>query len=134
MAKAHLTVMAFDFGLRQIGVATGNNLLHTTQPLPILQAKDGQPDWRLLEKMVLEWRPDLLVVGEPLNMDGTDSELAALARKSLTGSKITPVMQLDLQPNIVGRIREADSFLLGDQFLPIGFDQRLIERLHTEFS
>jgi putative Holliday junction resolvase len=75
------TVMAFDFGLRQIGVATGNSLLNTTQTLPILRAKDGIPQWRELEALVEEWRPDLLVVGDPLNMDGSDSELCAQARK-----------------------------------------------------
>lgn len=73
--------MAFDFGLRQIGVATGNCLLRTTQPLTILRAKDGVPEWRVLEDLVREWQPDLLVVGEPLNMDGSDSELSALANK-----------------------------------------------------
>ena len=75
------TVMAFDFGLRQIGVATGNCLLATTASLPILKAKDGSPEWRLLENLVAEWRPDLLVVGDPLNMDGSASELSALAAK-----------------------------------------------------
>jgi putative Holliday junction resolvase len=73
--------MAFDFGLRQIGVATGNCLLGTTASLPILRAKDGIPDWRALENLVKEWCPDMLVVGEPLNMDGSDSELSALATK-----------------------------------------------------
>ncbi len=73
--------MAFDFGLRQIGVATGNCLLGITTPLPILQAKHGSPEWRVLENLVAEWRPDLLVVGDPLNMDGTASELGALAAK-----------------------------------------------------
>jgi len=73
--------MAFDFGLRQIGVAMGNSLLGTTQPLPILRAKDGIPDWQALQALVAEWSPDLLVVGDPLNMDGTVSELATRARK-----------------------------------------------------
>ncbi|MDB4542954.1 Holliday junction resolvase RuvX [bacterium] len=73
--------MAFDFGLRQIGVATGNCLLGTTQPLPILTARDGVPDWRVLAALVDEWGPDILVVGDPLNMDGSDSELSARARK-----------------------------------------------------
>ena len=73
--------MAFDFGLRQIGVATGNCLLGTTQPLPILTAKDGVPDWRVLGELVDEWGPDILVVGDPLNMDGSDSELSSRARK-----------------------------------------------------
>ena len=81
MKQSSRTVMAFDFGLRQIGVATGNCLLHTTQPLPIIRARDGVPDWRALEGMVHDWLPDLLVVGDPLNMDGSDSELSARARK-----------------------------------------------------
>lgn len=73
--------MAFDFGLRQIGVATGNCLLGTTTALPILKAKEGVPEWRELEGVVAQWRPDLLVVGNPLNMDGSDSALGARAAK-----------------------------------------------------
>jgi putative holliday junction resolvase len=73
--------MAFDFGLRQIGVAVGNCLLGTTTPLPILRAKDGVPEWRALEALVDAWHPDLLVVGDPLNMDGSVSELCAQAGK-----------------------------------------------------
>jgi putative Holliday junction resolvase len=81
MNKSLRTVMAFDFGLRQIGVAMGNCLLGTTQPLPIVKAKGGQPEWAALEALVDEWRPDLAVVGDPLNMDGSASELSALAGK-----------------------------------------------------
>lgn len=81
MKKPYRTVMAFDFGLRQIGVATGNCLLGTSQPLPILRAKEGVPEWRAVESLIDEWRPDLLVVGDPLNMDGSDSELSERARK-----------------------------------------------------
>ena len=81
MKKACRTVLAFDFGLRRIGVATGNCLLGTTQPLPILRAKEGAPEWRALEALIDEWRPDLLVVGDPLNMDGSVSELSERARK-----------------------------------------------------
>ena len=64
--------MAFDYGLRQIGVAMGNVLLGTSQALPILKARDGVPDWQALEAVVREWQPDLLIIGEPLNMDGTE--------------------------------------------------------------
>lgn len=73
--------MAFDFGLRQIGVATGNCVLGTTRPLPIIKAKEGHPEWAALESLVDEWCPDLVVVGEPLNMDGSASEMSALAGK-----------------------------------------------------
>ena len=73
--------MAFDFGLRQIGVAVGNSLLATTQPLAVMRAKEGVPDWQAVAQLIDEWRPDLLVVGDPINMDGSDSELSTRARK-----------------------------------------------------
>ena len=73
--------MAFDFGLKQIGVAIGNCLLATTQPLAILKARDGIPDWQAVGNLLEEWQPDLLLVGNPLNMDGTESDLGTRARK-----------------------------------------------------
>lgn len=73
--------MAFDYGLRQIGVAVGNSLLRSTQPLAVIHAKDGIPDWQALTQLIEEWRPELLVVGDPLNMDGSESELCRRARK-----------------------------------------------------
>jgi len=73
--------MAFDYGLRQIGVAIGNCLLATTQPLAILKARDGIPEWQAVANLLEEWQPNLLLVGNPLNMDGTESELGARARK-----------------------------------------------------
>ncbi|MCB1700323.1 MAG: Holliday junction resolvase RuvX [Pseudomonadales bacterium] len=75
------TVVAFDFGLRQIGVAVGNCLLLSSQPLAIIRAKDGIPDWSAIEQLIQEWRPDLLIVGDPINMDGSDSPLSERARK-----------------------------------------------------
>ena len=74
-------ILSFDFGLRQIGVAVGNALLGTTQPLSVLNAKEGQPDWNAVAAIIDEWKPDLLLVGDPLNMDGSVSDLAVRARK-----------------------------------------------------
>jgi putative Holliday junction resolvase len=73
--------MAFDYGMRQIGVAVGNSLLRSTQPLAVIKANDGVPDWQALTQLVAEWKPDILVVGDPLNMDGSESELCLRARK-----------------------------------------------------
>ena len=75
------TVVAFDYGLRQIGVAVGNCLTSSTQALTTIKAKDGIPHWPALEKLVADWRPDLIVVGDPLNMDGSDGVLGERARK-----------------------------------------------------
>ena len=76
-----ITVIAFDFGLRQVGAAVGNSQLRTSDSLPVLRARDGVPDWDALQRLVQEWQPDLLVVGDPLNMDGSDSQLCARARR-----------------------------------------------------
>ena len=80
MAKP-ISVLAFDFGTRWIGVAVGQSLLGSATALPSLKAKDGIPDWTALEKLIEEWRPDRLVVGLPLNMDGSESDISARARK-----------------------------------------------------
>lgn len=81
MTQQIRTIIAFDYGLRQIGVAVGNCLTSSTQPLAILKAKDGIPQWQELEKQLKEWQPDLVVVGDPLNMDGSDGLLGERARK-----------------------------------------------------
>lgn len=81
MQKQIRTVLAFDYGLRQIGVAVGNCLTSTTQALTIVQARDGIPQWPEVEKLLTEWKPDLIVVGDPLNMDGSDGVLGERARK-----------------------------------------------------
>ena len=75
------SLMGFDFGTRSIGIATGQEITGTASPLTSLKANDGIPDWSQLEKLLKEWRPDLLVVGLPLNMDGTEQEMTVRARK-----------------------------------------------------
>ncbi len=90
--------MAFDFGLRQIGVAVGNRETGTSQALTTLRARDGIPDWGEVQSLVAEWDPDLLVVGKPVNMDDSDSELSRLAGKfgrRLEGRYQLPVEYMD---------------------------------------
>jgi len=74
-------VMGFDFGTTRIGVAVGHSLTGTATALTALGARDGSPDWEAVAKLVTEWQPARFVVGLPLNMDGTESEMSALARK-----------------------------------------------------
>jgi putative Holliday junction resolvase len=98
LSKQAQTVLAFDYGLRQIGVATGNSLFGTTHALPILKSRDGVPNWASVAALVDEWQPDLLVVGEPLNMDGSVSELSEKAHKfgrRLGGRLNLPVQMVD---------------------------------------
>jgi len=76
-----MTMLSFDFGTKSIGVAVGQQLTGTARPLTAIKAQDGIPDWNLIERLLKEWQPDLVVVGLPLNMDGTEQPLTARARK-----------------------------------------------------
>lgn len=73
--------MAFDFGTRRIGVASGQELLGTGKPLTMLPARDGVPDWDQIGRLLEEWKPDRVLVGLPLNMDDTENDMCARARK-----------------------------------------------------
>ncbi|MEW9810127.1 MAG: Holliday junction resolvase RuvX [Candidatus Symbiodolus clandestinus] len=73
-------LLAFDFGLRQIGVAIGSRLTQA-RPLTALVAQRGCPNWQKLSKLVENWQPKLLVVGLPLNMDGSEQPITQAARQ-----------------------------------------------------
>ncbi|BAP12967.1 MAG: Holliday junction resolvase [Alcanivorax borkumensis] len=74
-------ILAFDYGTQKIGVASGNELLGTATPLKALPCKNTQPNWDDIAALLKEWEPEALVVGLPLNMDGSDSESTVRARK-----------------------------------------------------
>lgn len=76
-----MQLLAFDFGLRQIGLATGNTRTGMASELSVLNAKNGSPDWAEVAKILDEWKPDLCLVGLPLNMDGSESDLSEKSRK-----------------------------------------------------
>ena len=81
MMAAHETVIAIDFGLRNLGIAVGNTVSNTARPLTVMRARDGKPDWEALTSLLAEWQPDRVLVGHPLNMDGTESEMGLRAKK-----------------------------------------------------
>lgn len=76
-----IQLLAFDFGLRQIGVATGSSISRISSELTTLLARDGKPNWDEVKALIGEWKPDLCLVGLPLNMDSSESELSQRARK-----------------------------------------------------
>ena len=91
-------ILAFDFGTRRMGVATGQEMLGTGRPLAMIAARDGIPDWSVIEKLLAEWRPDVVLVGLPLNMDDTENDMCARARKfgkRLHGRYHVPVEMVD---------------------------------------
>lgn len=75
------TVLGFDFGTKSIGIAIGQDITASARPLISIKAEDGIPRWEQIGELILEWKPDFIVVGLPLNMDGTEQELTKRARK-----------------------------------------------------
>lgn len=75
------TVIAFDFGTKSIGCAVGQTITATAQALPAFKAQDGLPNWNAIGQCLQQWQPDCIVVGLPLNMDGTEQELTIRAKK-----------------------------------------------------
>ena len=74
------TFLAFDFGLRRVGVAAGNTLTRTAQPLGTLSSS-GDARFADIARLVAEWQPSALVVGVPFHPDGADHENTLRARK-----------------------------------------------------
>jgi putative Holliday junction resolvase len=75
------TLLGFDYGLKRIGVAVGQELTGTATALVTIRATDGKPDWEAITKLIEQWNPDELVVGLPLNMDGTFHDLSYKAQR-----------------------------------------------------
>src|SRR5690606_22160619 len=66
------TVLGFDVGARRIGVAVGSSFGHGARALAVIDVHDGAPDWRAVDRLREEWRPDALVVGDPMTLDDGD--------------------------------------------------------------
>lgn len=76
-----LTIVAFDYGIKNIGVAYGQSITGSAKELKPLKARDGVPDWAQMEALLKEWRPQELLVGWPLNMDDSETDLCPRVRK-----------------------------------------------------
>jgi len=84
VTRPAFTVLAFDFGLKRIGVASGDTLTGTAAPRPALAVTRQGPDWTCIERELRELHPQQLVVGAPYNADGSPGALAPAARRFAT--------------------------------------------------
>lgn len=75
------TVLAFDFGEKRIGVATGETLLASAHPLTVIHAESNDDRLAAIGGLIDEWRPVQLVVGLPTHADGTAHDMTRLATK-----------------------------------------------------
>ena len=76
-----MQILSFDFGIKKIGVAVGQTETNTSSPLQIILNKNNMVNWNEINILLDEWKPDLILVGKPLNMDGTDSEIMKKGEK-----------------------------------------------------
>ena len=93
-----ITVMAFDYGIRRIGVAIGNSLTQTSQALPVITQTQTSQGFEAIQKLLVEWQPARLAVGLPVHPDGAEHAMTAKARRfgqQLQGRFALPVAWVD---------------------------------------
>ena len=92
------TVLCFDFGEQRIGVAVGEHMLKTANPLTTIDTESNEIRFEMISKLLKEWQPKLLIVGLPLSLDGTETAVTLLCKKfarRLNGRFNLPVMLID---------------------------------------
>ena len=92
------TAMCFDFGEQRIGIAVGEHLLATANPLTTIDNESNEIRFQIISELIKEWQPKLLVVGLPLNVDGTEHAVTQLCKKfarRLNGRFNIPVVLVD---------------------------------------
>jgi putative holliday junction resolvase len=93
-----ITVMAFDYGTRRVGVAVGNSVSKSGQALKMIAAPNSDAMFGEIEDLLKEWQPDRLIVGIPVHPDGAEHEMTAKARRfgnQLNGRFHLPIEWVD---------------------------------------
>jgi putative Holliday junction resolvase len=110
------TLICFDFGKIRTGVAVGQTLTGTATPLGTVYARNGIPDWKLIARYIDEWKPDALVVGKPLNMDGSGQPMTRASNqfvKELANRFSQPIYRADERlSSSEARLRRKDTYNL----------------------
>ncbi|CEN55526.1 Holliday junction resolvase RuvX [Candidatus Methylopumilus turicensis] len=92
------TVLGFDFGLKRIGVASGEHMLGIAHPLTTLNAESNDDRFNLIANLIKEWKPTTLIVGLPLSLDGQENEVTLLSKKfarRMDGRFNLPIIMID---------------------------------------
>lgn len=74
-------LLGFDYGTKRIGSAYGQTVTGAAKPLNAIKNSPQGPDWQSIKKLITQWAPDALIIGLPLNMDGSDQNITDLARE-----------------------------------------------------
>ena len=104
------TVLGIDYGLKRIGIATGQTITGSASPITTLNQINGSPDWNALEQIIAQWKPQALIVGMPYYLDGKENDM----------TKIVEAFCLELEqrfPLPVFKINEALSSYEAEEML-----------------
>lgn len=75
-----MLIMSFDFGIKSIGVAIGQKITKTATSLNAIKSIKNKPNWDLIKKKLMIWKPKIAIIGLPLNMDGTEQDFSIKAK------------------------------------------------------
>lgn len=92
------TVLAFDFGIKRIGVAVADTQVAIAHPLQTIATEITESRFTLIAQLIQEWQPQFLLVGLPFYMDGKEHEISRLSRRfarRLAGRFSIPVYMWD---------------------------------------
>ena len=96
--KIEGNILSFDFGEKRIGIAIGNSITKTSHPLKTINTTKNSERYKLIELLLKTWEPVKLVIGYPLNEDGTLSKMSLLAKKfgiKLGNKYNIPIVMID---------------------------------------
>jgi putative Holliday junction resolvase len=96
--KKPMTILAFDYGTRRVGVAVGNTETRASQALKTISVTNADTLFKELENLLKEWQPDQIIVGLPTHPDGTEHEMTTKAKRfgnQLHGRFNVPVRWVD---------------------------------------
>ena len=88
------TYIAFDFGMKKMGIAIGQNITNTASPMDSVVMKNGNPDWNALKQLIEEYRPTSIILGKP---DVKDKSSEALMKKI---EAFKEILEMDLNQNV----------------------------------
>ena len=88
------TYIAFDFGMKKMGIAIGQNITNTASPMDSVVMKNGNPDWNALKQLIEEYRPNSIILGKP---DVKDKSSEALMKKI---EAFKEILEMDLNQNV----------------------------------
>ncbi len=108
----NITLLCFDCGKKRIGTAVGQTITATATALETIKTINNKPDWENISCLIKEWDPDKLVVGKPLQLDGSRQEMTEIAERfsrQLEGRFQLPVEMIEEQLSSYEARRELKS-------------------------